>query len=849
MKFLPAMLCITFLLTAIPVFAPTEDVTRACYDSDGGIEYQVYGELFRNNTLIARDTCSLISEMCTTSACSEENYGKGEYLIEWYFGENCEQNHKVVKCDYGCQDGACLSPPETSVPCEDSDGGQDIFKPGTTKGIVYPYTDRTGSMTDYCLNPGESLALYESYCDAQTDQVMTVMMYCPEDHKCVNREGNLYGYCVKLVGEECYDSDRVDYYTKGYVKDETGRKEWDYCKGSEVVEFVCKDNKIADSFFVCSGGCWDGACLREAETGIRTACGNGVCEYLEFVLSPQDEEDVVINGKNYVVVLLGISGGSTETTTESVTASGAISSVSYSPTVATISVNGMVKEMREGETKTIGEVDIHFAGVKMYAYPETGSVIIRIGEGVNSCPKDCMEMVPVPEPYPIEPPTWECPVEKVCPDGVTRPCKVVDNQCVCTSCPLPENCWEEVDQATGFTRRICEAVAVPAPVCPPVPQEVLEKCKIHGGSIVYRRDQMGCEYVDCVFEEEGEPFQLRRCPSEEEIDAVLRKCEEMNAEGIIVEEGGCKFARCLVKEAQEVCPEMPPDLKDRIRNECANQGLEIVRDFDQNGCPVLRCGKPEECVQYIPEEAFRKCEERGGKLVVKRDENGCVIFHECVMRGEEEEVYYEQDVEVPETTVLLGMAFKLEELKMQFDMLARKADSIADYYRSVGSKEEDKFRRVADMFRSAASKVDEIKRNIRDNMDTMTEDDVREIKKDIKYLKDVILKDILYLMLSGEDIEEPEGPLDCGADGNCFHRALRICKQAVMSTASMNITISGLEDGRCVIKAEGPAGYMTCRVPDYSLGIENPAEQLFPYCEGTLVSVLESEAELEVETV
>ena len=324
-------------------------------------------------------------------------------------------------------------------------------------------------------------------------------------------------------------------------------------------------------------------------------------------------------------------------------------------------------------------------------------------------------------------------------------------------------------------------------------------------------------------------------------------------EAVLVRSGNCKMTRCRkIESAQEDCPVLSSEYHERMRQECTSRNLEVVKKFDDNGCMTLACASRAEdsCDQQVPDEAYDKCSEQGGKLFVKKDESGCIKFTECVKRGEDEEVYYEKDVKVPETTELLSMAFKLEELKMTFDSLSRKSDAIADYYRSVGSSDESRFRRVADMFGSAGKKVDSIKLGIRDRLDSLTEDSVAEIKKDIKYLKDVMLRDILYLMLSGEEVTEAseqataETSSDegCGSDFDCFMRHLRICEHTSFTTSSeageVTMTISGLEGETCYLKGVSGDMDMDCMVPDYSLGFENTHDELLPHCMGSLAEKL-----------
>ncbi|MBI4020225.1 MAG: hypothetical protein HY367_02750, partial [Candidatus Aenigmarchaeota archaeon] len=257
----------------------------------------------------------------------------------------------------------------------------------------------------------------------------------------------------------------------------------------------------------------------------------------------------------------------------------------------------------------------------------------------------------------------------------------------------------------------------------------------------------------------------------------------------------------------------------------------------------------DEHIGEIPEEAYVRCREQGGEMVVRKDGQGRIVYAKCVLPGNEDDVYVEPAEEVPDTARLLQIAVKLEELKKNLDELARKMDSIADYYESTGSDEAGRYRRIADMFRTAGMKADEIREKLRSRLGTLTKEDINEIKHDIKYIKAVMLKDILYYMLSSsEDAEKITRRVveHCTSDG-CFDRAFRACITGVTYRQQDNgplVEIAGLEGDTCVIKASlesGPGGTsygMTCKVPEYSLGLKNPEKTILPYCSGSMVDLI-----------
>jgi polyhydroxyalkanoate synthesis regulator phasin len=482
-------------------------------------------------------------------------------------------------------------------------------------------------------------------------------------------------------------------------------------------------------------------------------------------------------------------------------------------------------------------------------------------ECIDDCGMDC-DNDSIKDSWSCEPEhTESCPVDDVCPDGHTRPCYWEGDRCVCKPCPPPEGCWEERDES-GFTHVVCERDEETK--CPGRKEidENKRRCSEDGGRPVIRSDPRGCGFVDCEFEGDREFFkEFEKCPTEEEVDIILDKCRRMGMDEVFVKEGGCHIPKCTQHEDRKgECPLITKEFKDRKLEECRMMGEDIVDDFDERGCRYIRCGSPDEC-RRLPKEAFWKCEDEGGELIVKDDDRGCVIFSKCVMKGDMNDVYIKRMEHVPEPDELLSIAFKLEELKITFDKLALKTEHIADYYASTGSIEEERFRRVVDMFRSAKDKVDEIKNKLKDRLEDISIDDIMDIKHDIRYIKKVILKDILYYMLSTDRAVKElsvKSEKDCGTDGRCFEEAFRLCKPIENFRPEGDrgpvIQIVGLEDDKCVMKARLPEGEgpppgfipgisppyeMTCKIPDYSMiRLEHGPKAFLKYCEGPMAELV-----------
>ncbi len=458
----------------------------------------------------------------------------------------------------------------------------------------------------------------------------------------------------------------------------------------------------------------------------------------------------------------------------------------------------------------------------------------------------------------------ECPVNKQCSDGSTINCFKKETGCQCEPCPLsgseiPPGCRQDVDKETGFIRVVCEQRGE----CPPAPQDVRIKCADEGGTPKFNKDHRGCNVFQCDFggERSNSPVFAgpSKCPSPEAVIQSLEKCRDFGLPGVIGFEGGCKIGKCVQEQRQER-PRCPQPNRRQVEQECLGRGMDVAPYF-QDGCPGYRCVERREsrgregghrCEQDLPKEAYDRCAEEGGQLVVRKNQNGCVSYSNCIRRGNAEESFVEDINEIPDTTELLSIAFKLEDLKLEFDKLAKKTNDIAEYYKSTGSTEEKRFRRVSDMFSNAKDKVDEVKNKLRDSARDIDKDDVLEIKQDLRYLKDVVLKDILFVMLgSGEEIEEIKSgsTKDCGTDESCFDRAFRVCQPLTFRPEGREgpvVEVTGLEGDACVMEVrmeagQGPPGgpyQMTCKIEKYSLGVSNPETDIFPYCSGNLLDMI-----------
>jgi len=503
-----------------------------------------------------------------------------------------------------------------------------------------------------------------------------------------------------------------------------------------------------------------------------------------------------------------------------------------------------------------------------------GNNICEPGEE-NFCRRDCISA------------REACPVTRTCADSSRVMCRQnEDGSCFCEACPIesiPQGCRQVVDKEKGFVGVVCESRSA----CPATPdiEDVKNRCEQNKGIFSLRKSPDGCEFPDCTFGGVSSsvvpvfnPLQEeKKCPAEtnEQREATRQSCEKLGLHFAISVQGGCKVSKCSQKSQKLGCEPLPFEERQGKEDACRRQGLNVVKDFDESGCPLIKCGEPAQCPRDVPKEAYQKCGNQGGELVVRRDNQGCITLSQCIVQGDSREADVDPIERMPEPSELLSMAFRMEELKIELDKLAKKTDDIAGYYASTGSPDEGRYRRVSDMFDAAKDKVDEIKEKLRDAVQRgdVMEDDLIEVKRDVKYIKNVMMKDILYLMLSSSDdvknIKESRATksgdrfeavkatddTNCGSDGSCFDRGFRLCKKLIFypeGSKGPKVEVQGLSGNACIMyvvlpEGEGPpAGTlpgisppydMTCKIEKYTLGVRNPEEDIFPYCEGSMAEL------------
>jgi hypothetical protein len=334
------------------------------------------------------------------------------------------------------------------------------------------------------------------------------------------------------------------------------------------------------------------------------------------------------------------------------------------------------------------------------------------------------------------------------------------------------------------------------------------------------------------------------CPSPEANAEMITACKERDLNVKFKVEGSCTIARCVPKEdtIRFQCAEQDYTAIQQVKEECRLASGTLVEKFDAQGCAVVTCSSPinRVCATTMPEETINTCAEKGGEMIVQKDTQGCIVHNSCIVVPEEIEV--EEIENVPDTGELVEIALRIGELRGELRSIQEKASTLTTYYRdNENTAGQEKFERITSMFTTAIASLNDLEENLRTNAGNMTETDLIEIKKQLRYLSDVVLPNILRIVY-----EEPaEQERECRSDDECFMDAYRVCE----SNASVShreddfvfrANITGIENERCVMQIEmeqeGTEYTMTCRDPNYASGFFNDPREV---CNGNLVAFMD----------
>ncbi len=198
---------------------------------------------------------------------------------------------------------------------------------------------------------------------------------------------------------------------------------------------------------------------------------------------------------------------------------------------------------------------------------------------------------------------------------------------------------------------------------------------------------------------------------------------------------------------------------DSLYSECACAGDETKEKFMPSCKPGSACDQVPHyrCVPTEPKELIKAyldkypsdtkaigtdCEQKGGYCIYFQDscksgfeESSLACSSKSAVISEISRTHAKCCVKEVNKDDFIEIVFKLEGIRVRMDSFERKANALADYYKSVGDEERaNKFSEVAGMFANAKNMVDDIIAKIRANLENpeLIRD---EIKQDVLDLR------------------------------------------------------------------------------------------------------------------
>ncbi len=224
----------------------------SCVDTDGGINYDVYGEVTyvtpNGEEKTDADRCSPNAQLMYEMSCDGNAYKIGGKVCP--AGTACERITENGTTTIGCF-------PIDGMSCSDTDGGENYDSFGT---ITYVLPDGEEHIEpDSCWGQDR---IHEFFCDGVFS--METTKFCEGLTTCKNIMGP-YG----IIGVGCFPvcfklgdaDDAVE--VAGVVYDHNNDSYPDYCEGNVLKQYSCNgDQKIDLPPYTCPNGCANGACIQ-----------------------------------------------------------------------------------------------------------------------------------------------------------------------------------------------------------------------------------------------------------------------------------------------------------------------------------------------------------------------------------------------------------------------------------------------------------------------------------------------------------------------------------------------------------------------------------------------------------
>jgi hypothetical protein len=214
------------------------------------------------------------------------------------------------------------------------------------------------------------------------------------------------------------------------------------------------------------------------------------------------------------------------------------------------------------------------------------------------------------------------------------------------------------------------------------------------------------------------------------------------------------FEACRPGEQNNQCYSQTIEEIKAVKEKCSVSGGEVLVILDDKKCNTYSCVNKaqvnNECKKEkdLPAEKKTRCELQGGEFIVKSNESGCLTFVECVgSKSNQDKSGINKEILTDKST-LLGIALKIESIKIELTGIANKLDSLINYYSNTNdANAKDKFSRAKNLLEKASNELDSIKKTIRANIDSFTEADAKAVREKIRGIMEDTIREVLLIML------------------------------------------------------------------------------------------------------
>jgi hypothetical protein len=237
----------------------------------------------------------------------------------------------------------------------------------------------------------------------------------------------------------------------------------------------------------------------------------------------------------------------------------------------------------------------------------------------------------------------------------------------------------------------------------------------------------------------GTPCEVQKCEKYEREDGcIITKCTNSQES---TESIHCPQSNCKNQGISEV---------KTIKEKCHLENGTIVVEVTENGCTNYKCVQTTDICnkeEDIPKEKILYCKERGGEMITKVDEKGCLVMVQCIGKLEDNNTEINKEV-IKDSIKLLELALKLESLKIELQKTLVKLKGIADYYSKIGELDSaENFNKAVILLEEAVQKVDSLKHYIKENVNNFSEEDAKYIISVNTSIKNEVLKEVLIAIL------------------------------------------------------------------------------------------------------